>query len=81
MRKECLCLPRLVLGPSELILLITLLESKSLHETLDTLDIGDMQIYFLLKDDQIFIHFYFEIMSAGFDFGFELKHLFLLIIQ
>jgi hypothetical protein len=40
-----------------------------------------MKINFFLKNDEIFIHFNFKIVTASFDFGFKLKHLFLLIVQ
>jgi hypothetical protein len=78
--EEGLRLTRLVLCSPQLILLLSFCERKSLHQALDALDVCHVQVNFLLQDYQIFVHFYFQVVAACFDFGLKLKHLLLLVV-
>jgi hypothetical protein len=68
--KEGLGLARLVLDSSQLILLLSLLESEALHQTLDTLDVRHVQVDFLLEDDQVLVHFDLQVVPSCFNLCF-----------
>jgi hypothetical protein len=58
---------------------LTFLNCKVAHSTLNSFDIVDMQVYFLLKNVQLFFHFNLKIVATGLNFSEKLLAFFFLI--
>ena len=74
-------LTRLVLDSAKLVGCSSLVESLDSHDALDALDVVDMQVYLLLEHDQVVVSLDFQVVLARVDFGLQLFHLLLLLVQ
>ena len=51
------------------------------HQSLNSLDIVNMEADLFLKTVELLVHLDFEVVSTSLDLGLELHHLFLLVRQ